>query len=74
LNIDRMSAENIRRVIGDALQDMAQIEFRVEIINFGTERAVNGRWAFAAGMRPRATTRSARSAAELSISMERSSR
>ena len=38
-------------VIGDALQDMAKIEFGVEIVELGkAEQAVNGRRAFAAGI------------------------
>jgi hypothetical protein len=38
-------------MIGDALQDMAQIEFRIKIVEFGrTEQAVNGRCAFATGI------------------------
>ena len=38
-------------VIGDALQDMAKIEFGVEIVELSrAEQAVNGRGAFAAGI------------------------
>ena len=39
------------RMIGDALQDMAQIELRIEIVEFGrTEQAVDGRCALAASI------------------------
>jgi hypothetical protein len=41
----------VDRMIGDALQDMSQIELRINIVEFGrTEQAVNGRRAFAAGI------------------------
>ena len=41
----------VDRMIGDALQDIARIEFRVDIVEFGrTEQAVNGCCAFAAGI------------------------
>ena len=43
--------DTVDRVIGDALQDMAKIEFGVEIVELGrAEQAVNGRRAFAAGI------------------------
>ena len=43
--------DTIDRMIGDALQDMAQIEFRVDTVKLGrAEQAVNGRCAFAAGI------------------------
>jgi hypothetical protein len=41
----------VHRVIGDALQDMSQIELRIEMVEFGrAEQAVNSRCAFAAGI------------------------
>ena len=43
--------DTVDRMVGDALQDVAQIEFGIEIVEFGrTEQAVNGRRAFAAGI------------------------
>ena len=43
--------DTVHRMIGDALQDVAQIEFRIETVEFGrAEQAVNGRGAFAAGI------------------------
>src|ERR1700729_2219808 len=43
--------DTVDRVIGDALQDMAKIEFGVEIVELSrAEQAVNGRRAFAAGI------------------------
>ena len=44
--------DTVDRMIRDALQDMAQVEFGVNLVEFGrTEQAVNGRCAFAAGIR-----------------------
>jgi hypothetical protein len=38
-------------MIGDALEEMAQIEFRIDTVKLGrAEQAVNGRCAFAAGI------------------------
>jgi hypothetical protein len=38
----------VHRMIGDALQDMSQIEVRIEIVEFGrAEQALNGCCAFA---------------------------
>jgi hypothetical protein len=38
-------------MISDSLQDMSQIELRIQIVEFGrAEQAVNGRGAFAAGI------------------------
>ena len=43
--------DSVDRMIGDALQDVAQIEFRIETVKLGrAEQAVNGRCAFAAGI------------------------
>jgi hypothetical protein len=41
----------VDEMISDALQDMSQIEFWIQIVEFGrAEQAVNGRGAFAAGI------------------------
>ena len=73
----------VDRMIGDALQDMSQIEFRIKAVELrGAEQGVDSSRAFASSiragekivLRPRATVRRARSAAELSISMRPSSR
>ena len=41
----------VDRVIGDTLQDVAQIEFWIDTVKLGrAEQAVNGRRAFAAGI------------------------
>ena len=38
-------------MIGDALQDMSQIELRIEIVKFGrAEQAINGCCALSAGI------------------------
>jgi hypothetical protein len=39
--------DTVNRIIGDALRDMAQIEFGIDMVELGrTEQAVNGRCAF----------------------------
>jgi hypothetical protein len=41
----------VHRMIGDALQDMPEIELRIQVVEFGrAKQAVNGRRAFAAGI------------------------
>jgi hypothetical protein len=43
--------DTVNRMIGDAFQDVAEIEFWVDIVKLGrAEQAVNGRRTFAAGI------------------------
>ena len=73
----------IDRVVGNMGQYVSEIAFRVDAVELGcTEQRVDGGGAFSAAVRaseqivflPSATTRNARSAALLSISMVPSSR